>query len=319
MNRQELELSIINKEDIPKIISSNIDNLLKYEAKIEKSDEKAKDAMKYISEEMKKYKNESILGIKYKSGNTKEIIEDTQKGIERLLECVKVNTEAQEVAFKYCKQLAETTTYLFKLGCTNIAINRITVRAIEKKLEGASKEEISELAREELLKVARQLKQQEDLLKKEEANSKILKEHEEKLAKSMIDVLKLNKEILKQQMNSSELSKKIDEHGILFKEKDKLDAEQTKKLDDHENLFKEKNIKDYNQDKNIDINKKNIQILKSDLLEKDKLDAEQTKKIDDLLIKIEKIRKISMISLTIAIIAIIVSVIGIFVLFNNIV
>ena len=70
------------------------------------------------------------------------------------------------MSFEYQKKLGEITKYLFGLGVTNIAMNRSVVRELELKLQGASAEELDEFARRELLGVVKQLKAQEDIMKK---------------------------------------------------------------------------------------------------------------------------------------------------------
>ncbi|WP_132470456.1 hypothetical protein [Novosphingobium sp. ST904] len=92
-----------------------------------------------------------------------------------------MGTHAQKISFDFQARLAEVTKYLFKLGVGNIAATRIVVRELEMRLHGASDEELSDLARQEVLSVIRQLKEQEDLLWKQKKMNEVLREHDMKI------------------------------------------------------------------------------------------------------------------------------------------
>lgn len=117
----------------------------------------------------------------------KEAIESLQETAVDLSEAAIASTQAQEILFLYQKKLAEVTKYLFALGVSDIAKNRTVVRELELKLKGASGDELDEFARNEVLNVIKQLKAQEDTIKKlndlndkVKANDKLLKNHSEK-------------------------------------------------------------------------------------------------------------------------------------------
>lgn len=98
----------------------------------------------------------------------KDAIEELQKvGIE-LAEAVQLGTQAQKLSFEFQARLIEVTRYLFTLGVSDIAANRAVVRELKMHLSGASAEEFSDLAQQEVMSVIRQLQEQEDLLKKQE-------------------------------------------------------------------------------------------------------------------------------------------------------
>ena len=59
--------------------------------------------------------------MKWKSGDTKENIEGTQSAVSALAEAQKASADAQDLSFKFQKELADTSEYLFYLGCYNIA------------------------------------------------------------------------------------------------------------------------------------------------------------------------------------------------------
>lgn len=114
-------------------------------------------------------------------GKKKVAIEELQKSGVNLAKAVQSGAEAQKVSFEFQTKLAEISKYLFGLGVSNIASNRFVVRELELKLKDSSEEEISELARQELLSVVKQLKEQEDILLKLESLTKISATHDGKL------------------------------------------------------------------------------------------------------------------------------------------
>ena len=105
-------------------------------------------------------------------------IEALQEATVDLADAQISSVQAQEVSFEYQQRIAEITKYLFALGVSNIAMNRSVVRELEMKLEGASKEELDEFARQEIVAVVKQLKAQEDIMEKQNDLSEKVKSHE---------------------------------------------------------------------------------------------------------------------------------------------
>jgi hypothetical protein len=249
----DILLPKISEEDFPVYISSQVDELSKLQKDIESSDESAKKAMKFVSEKMTRYQVKGKWIFKYRSGNTKDIIEDTQVAIEKLAQAQQVSVEALKQSFDFQKKLAETSKKLFLMGCCNLTMNRITVRSITEKLSGASKEELSELAKQELISVVRQLKAQEDMLIRQEKLEKISKENTRRLDK-----------------------------------KDKIDEEQTQHLQKIAISLEEKSKIDKKQEEMISNNKLEIDKINIDLIEKDKVDEQQTKHLNEIAVKLKE-------------------------------
>lgn len=191
MNKTELSLKNnayeISIEDYPEIISSQIESISELEKRIKDSDSTAKNAMAYVFG-MSRYEIKGKGIFKHKSGNTKDIIDDTQNAIVKLAEAQQVSVEALIKSFEFQQKLTNVAKYLFDLGCCNIVANETAVRSIEAKLSGASGEQISALARQEAIAVLKRLKEQENILKKqEELKVKVKKNHERLNEKDAID------------------------------------------------------------------------------------------------------------------------------------
>jgi len=172
----------LNDTDLPEIIVNQFDKLKKLETLNKDSKKAAMSARKHASDAKAK-----TVGW----FNKKDIIEDLQSVGVGLAEAVQIMTKAQEVSFDHHTELAQISKYLFGIGVSNISANRYVVRELEMRLKGASEEELSELARQELTTVVMQLKAQEDVIKKQENFAKLIKKHDEEITK----IFDENKEI----------------------------------------------------------------------------------------------------------------------------
>lgn len=184
MSKNEIaNIDNINESQVPSIIRDQFSKLSVLRENIEKASEKAKQAQ----DSAKSAKNKSA-GLFHK----KEAIESLQEAVGDLADTQISAAQAQEVSFEHQQELGKITKFLFGLGVTNIAMNRKVVRELEMKLKGASEEELDEFARQEIIGVVRQLKAQEDIMKKQSELANRVKEHESKLAsheKKMLNMI----------------------------------------------------------------------------------------------------------------------------------
>lgn len=285
----ETELVSINVGDIPDIIASSIDNISKLESQVRNAEESANKAMDYVGGRMTRYEEKGMLFWKWRSGDTKDIIEDTQEAVEKLATAQHVSVEALKKSFEFQKKLAETSKYLFDLGCANITVNRIAVRAIELKLSGASKETLSDLAKQEMMAIVKQLKEQEDILKKQEFLNSKVKEHTSRLdGKDTVDKEHSEKIESLSKTNEHHHQKLSEIHDVLTI-KDRIDAEQTHHIEELMVLLKNNDIVDEKQENSIaenriliDKNSEAIKILIEYTKEKDLIDKEQWIEISSL-------------------------------------
>lgn len=143
-------------EQLPIVISESMGSLKAIQQKIHETQRKAKDA-----------KEKAVTAWHVKVGffhRTTPALEALQSAGKCQSEALIDLSECQELLFKQQYILAQCTRLLFMLCCANIANARIAVKEIQMRLQEASQEEISEMARNELQKTVQQLKQQIDLL-----------------------------------------------------------------------------------------------------------------------------------------------------------
>ena len=109
----------------------------------------------------------------------KAAIENLQTATLNLADAQVDAMNAQKLSFEYQQKLADITKFLFRLGLTNIAMNRVVVEELEYKLRNASQEELDSLARAEIENLLKRLKMQQDIDQKQTELTKILKEQSE--------------------------------------------------------------------------------------------------------------------------------------------
>lgn len=232
MENTGIDIMETDVSQVPSVVRERVDGLKRLRKNVVEATKKAEDA-----KDSAKSAKEKSAGLFHK----KEAIESLQNAATDLADAQISAAQAQEVFFEYQKKVIEITQYLFALGAANIAANRSVVRELELKLKGATKEELDEFARNEILTVIKQLKAQEDIMKKQSDLTEKVKAHEVTLKGYA--------------QKSSEYDKKLKEYGehaktqdyILRgqtekdKEHDRLIANNKQKTIEHDRLFAEKN------------------------------------------------------------------------------
>lgn len=159
--------------NFPEVIQGQVAKLENLSESVKKAKQAAQDA-KASADKAKKISAGYLFN--------KDAIEGLQTAGIALADAAQSAAEAQKISFEFQTKLAEITKYLFELGVSNIAANRIVVRELELRLKGASQAELSELARQELHLVLKQLNDQHDVLIKQENFAKIVKDHDGRLS-----------------------------------------------------------------------------------------------------------------------------------------
>lgn len=143
---------------LPQVIGNTIADIKKVDEKIRSAMAKANEAKSLADVASNKNAGYSLWG-----KDKKEAIEALQKSNVSLANALVDTVDANEQLFQNQKKMAEGLRYLFELGVMNIAANRTVIRELEMKLSHASKEELSDLARQEINNVVLQLRAQEDM------------------------------------------------------------------------------------------------------------------------------------------------------------
>ena len=237
MENKETMLVELNIDQVPDLIHGKFEKVEELKKNVEKAIKKAK-----LAKESAEVAKDHSAGLFQKKG----AIEALQTVTHDLAEAQILSAQAQELSFEYHQKIAELTKYLFKLGVSGIAVNRSVVRTLELKMNGASQEELDEFARQEIAEVVRQLKEQEDLMRKHKMLSEKVKINRDKtiehdrlfIEKKRIDILQ-DEEISRQVIKGKELEKRIDDRVEKDKSQDEEIARQIAKGEEFENQIKQ--------------------------------------------------------------------------------
>ena len=173
----------ISIEQLPTIIGDTYKNIKKEDRKISNAVSKAEEAKALADIASKKEAGWSFFG-----GDKKEAIEALQSAAISQANALSDSVDANKQLFENQKKMSDALRYLFGLGVANMAANRTVVRELELKLQNASKEELSELARQEITNVILQLRAQEDMQYKLENHNRILREHKGEIDKILGEI-----------------------------------------------------------------------------------------------------------------------------------
>ncbi len=206
-------LPFFDDKALPDLIQGQVDKLNALDASVKAALKAATEA-----EDRAKAARELSAGRALFQDKKREAIESLQSAGVELAHAVQSGAQAQMLSFEFQKRLADISKYLFGLGVGTMAANRSVLRELELRLSGASKEELSDLARQEVLSVVRQLKEQEDLLKQQARTNAVLRDHDLKIERALTqtDDLKSGLEALDQRGRAhAELVQAIDEASKL--------------------------------------------------------------------------------------------------------
>ena len=224
----------ISESQLPSVISTQINNLTELENNVKEAVNKAA----YAKEQAEKAKVSAGL---FQKKAAIELLQDAVKGN---AEAQISLADAQKLSFEYQKKLTDITKFLFGLGVSSLAMNRCVVRELELRLKGASEEEISDLAKQELRNVILQLKEQEDMMKKQAFLTGKVKEQAGQIKgidRKLDDIEKTDSE---QDQKIAKHAEKIAEKDLKDKRQDQEIAEHAEKLVEHNKVLKEQQEKD---------------------------------------------------------------------------
>lgn len=273
-NKSLTNISEISSEDLPALIHDQVHQL-------NELDESVKEAL-----ELAENANRSASSARNRSagfGRKKAAIEHLQSAGYDLAKAVESGAIAQKISFEFQTKLAEISKYLFGLGASNIASNRFVVRELELKLKGASEEELSELARQELITVVKQLKEQEDLLNKIENVSQIVKEQEQLLKIQANKNIDIDKQFEQHAKTDSLHNKQLKKHAETDDKLAKQLQSQATKINKHDNQLKEHEAVHKNYSKILKDHAETDEQIKKKLLKQSNDFAEQTDTFYDYL------------------------------------
>lgn len=210
------EISQIDAKALPSVISQQFSKISTLEAKVKKAKESA-------STVKRKADNASNYSAFWRKKAAIEALQDATVEIAKSEGDI---IDAMNVSFEYQQQLGQITQYLFMLGVSNIAATRTVIQQLRLELQKAPKQKMSDLARNEIMAVIRQLEAQEDMAAKQEKQAEALKKHKSLIAEGVEKDKTQDAQILENTQDIDALEKQDAEQDKLIAEGIKKDKTQ---------------------------------------------------------------------------------------------
>lgn len=235
-----------NEKDVTELVNNCFLRIEDIEKKIANSELSAKSAKESADKAMSVERH-------FFQNTTAKIVDQLQPAVKDLANAIEVSAETQKLLFEHQTILAECCRSLFGMGVSNITMIRCTINTIKMKLEKASDEEISEMAKQELLNVVRQLKMQEDLFSKQEKIGTKVKGMDDKLRGMDSSLLSQEKEIETIHNKNKEHDERLKRYELKMAISDKRLSEQNTKDIEHDKRLKDMGAKDAEHEKKLNI------------------------------------------------------------------
>lgn len=318
------ELSKITIEQLPDVIGAQYNKIIEIDGKIKNAErktqiakkmqknaetaaEKSLDSAKEAGElaEVSYNKNTGI-------GHKKEAInalQDSQKAMaEAQVDAAKAQTKTADAvkSLSYAqssqmeaiaatqenqKQMAEATRFLYMLGCSTMAANNTVVNQLEMKLKNAAEEEISEMARAELVNVINQLKSQENIARQQQKIQTTLNSHVEALNKTFEEIHDIDIKVDKNDLRDDTQDARLTAGEKKDAAQDETIAANAAKNEEQDRMLAENLMHDNTQDKRLDAGEA------KDIAQDEKIAAnaykneEHDQLISELIARIEELEK----------------------------
>lgn len=181
----------------------------------------------------------------------------------------------QKAQMEYQTQVADATKFLYGLSAYNMAASQSVLVKLQAVLSGASKDELGELAQQQLMLALDQLKNQENIMLRMRETKSSLGKLEETMRANNIKLIDISVE-------TTEHARQLATHAQLLEEAAEADEEQDKLIAENRRLIEEFGEADEEQDKLIAENRQLIEEYGEADEEQDKLIAEHSQLIEDL-------------------------------------
>lgn len=170
-------------------------------------------------------------------GKKKKAIEALQAAQKEQSLATETNTQAITKIAMLQERIIEATKALFALGISNVAANRSVYRQLELRMKGASEQELSDFARNEVVVVMQQLNEQQDMMARHNKLSEKVHEQNDLLKNqaSAIEALELQSKNQKAEIEKLKLQNEKQKEQVQAYIKAQLDKLQKEaESEDHE-------------------------------------------------------------------------------------
>lgn len=301
------KVSNVRMEDYPRVISDQVAQIALIQKEIEANRVTA-ERLTGNAEDLKTEERDLFSPSTWFKGTQKNAIGQLQSHSRETARALQSVTKAQQLLFAYQKKMTDVTKFLFGLGISSLAANRLVIRQLLLEMENATDAEKAKIVEEEINKIIAELKVQQDIMvKQEELEKKAKITHE--------DVLKIQENYRQHLETQSSVDKAqqqdINKNKLRLDEKDQIDAAQTKKLEELDKL-----LVSINQEHEMSFQKnaEEIEILFEYMKQKHEIDHAQQNEIDEL--KILANSNVKKVSIFLSLVAIVISTISVLKVFG---
>lgn len=190
-----LKFSVDDKIDSICLIDKEYQDTLKLVKESEERAQKAKEAANKAS------------NLSAGFGKKRKAIEALQNAQKENSLATEANSQAIYKIAELQQRLCDAIKALLSLNVRNLAASRSVYRQLELKLKGASEQELSDLAKEEIQKVMTELKNQQDMMLRQEKMSEEINKQNIKIQQQdeEIEQLKITTKKLQEKQNQQDL------------------------------------------------------------------------------------------------------------------
>ena len=207
---------IVPIDEIPSAVCGCIKNLSGLEQKVRAATERAMVAQDQAGDAAR------VKLAWYKIGDKAEAIRALQSAMSGMSQAQIDQSDAMKAMLEYQRAIAKAMQFLLGLGVGSLNANRTVYKAIQMQMQGASAEELDEMARQELKNTLAQLKTQQDIFVQQERTKDAVKVNQ----KSIKNINKLDeaqeKELARQRNKDDEHDARLD---ALTKHMHRMEAE----------------------------------------------------------------------------------------------
>ena len=272
ITKQERPEIVVSPEKFPEIIGKQLSALDEIERTIKELNKKAEDAKKKAEA-----LGSSNKGFKTKvkdfftHGETKRQLSDTQCAQKDLAKVQELQNKVNENLLKHQTELAKCCNYLFCIGCYNIATIEAMIASLKKQLSGKSTNYryLSDNVKEQFFNVIKRLKEQKDILRRQEQTEKRIEDQQGKF-----EQLRTRQQESERHFQSLHDNRQKTQKDIILRQ------EQTeKRIEDQQGKFERLRTRQQESESHF---QSLLDDLKSSLLENSKLDKQQALRIEEL-------------------------------------
>ena len=165
-----------------------------------------------------------------------------------LAKAEKQASEALRISFECQSKLGEMAKAMVQYSVSNVAHSRIVVRELEARLNGANREELSDLARQELESVCAEIQRQQDIMAKQEQLFHEVHEHDKQLVRVREENEGRDQAIAAQVQKSVDIVQRLAAQAVRVNEQQKILYTHQEKNAEHDRRLDEGEQRDARQD-----------------------------------------------------------------------